>query len=194
MSVTTTALAKEFLEISHASQDNVVGALLNGSEALIEEYCGIKLASASRSEDLHGGVPYLRLRYLPATALSKVTDLWDSEVWDAGLFSDCQVARADADGNIIAPGPDNDPWRQHKDGWWPEGAARWRVAYTGGYSAVPANLTMAILMLTRRAYFARGGENNVASAGLSVSWPALMRGGPIAELLAPFRRIQVASL
>lgn len=180
MSVITLALAKEHLQIAHARQDNVIQAYLDGAEGWIEERLGVKLATGARVEDLDGGDDHLYLTFRPATAITSVVDLWNS---NAAYTSRLEEARRLSYVDSVGRRVDR----------WPEGARRFRATYTAGYVALPAAIKGAVLLMVYRMYQARGGEGANAAAGASLSWAALA-GSDIMEMIKPFNHRRVAKV
>ncbi|GMV82118.1 MAG: hypothetical protein AMXMBFR7_33020 [Planctomycetota bacterium] len=187
MSVLLLADAKAWLEVSHSAQDSVIQLLIDGAEDWVSRECGIALASAARQEDLDGGQPWLYPTFLPITALATVTDLPAATTWPAAVVGENKIARTDEAGRVLAPGPGDEAFRPYKEGWWGEGAKRWRVNYTGGYASIPPGLKIAIFQLVSRAYHQRSGEGSSAAAGAALMWPKLMD-SVISEMLAPYRK------
>jgi len=180
MSIVTLALAKEFLEISHSAQDNVVQALIDGAEEFLARHLGVVFTSAARVEDLDGGELYLYPTLRPVTALTSVVDLWsENAAYSAKVIGDTRLERATAAGRPL--------------GNWPEGSKRFRATYTGGFAAMPAMVKQAVLMMVKRAYDARGGEGSIGAAGVSVSWPAFMQ-SDIAAMVREYSRVRMARI
>ena len=172
MSVVTLALAKQYLQIAHTAQDLVVQAMLDAAEDYIERYCGCKLANASHEEDLDGGELALHPTYLPLTAITTVTDNWDSDkAWDAAIHH-TSIRVADDNYEIV-------------DVLWPLGKARWHAKYKGGFAALPSALQLAVLQLVFRAYVQRAGESGNSAAGASFNFGD---DSGIRELMRPFRQ------
>lgn len=155
MAVLTIGEVKEFLEIGHAVQDTTVQSLIDGIEDFTERQCGIKLVSASRTEDHAGGSLALRPDVAPVTSVTKLERLSSDgtlETVDATLY---RLER----NRIIR-------WDR----------ARWdrdtvyRVTFTGGFSTVPDGLKHAMLQLVRRYYDNRGGKQQQAAQGFGVTW------------------------
>jgi len=174
MSTVTLVLAKEFLEISHSAQDNAIQAMLDGAEDWLARYLGVALASATRTEDLNGGDLYLLPNIRPVTALTSVVDLFsDDEPYTAMVEGEGRLFWADSVGRSL--------------GRWPAGFKRFRAVYTGGFATMPKSLQLGVLMLTKRAYDARGGEKSLGAAGASMSWESLL-GSDIERIVAEYKR------
>lgn len=174
MSVVTLALAKEFLEITHSAQDNVIQLLIDGAEEFLAKRCRVHFASAEYVEDLDGGYEYLFLGHRPATEVESVVDLWtENEEYSSLLVGDGRLMRADSAGKPL--------------GDWPKGIRRFRATYTAGFATMPAPVKQAVVMLVRRAYEARGGESSLAAAGASMNFEAFMQ-SDIPIMLREFSR------
>jgi hypothetical protein len=157
MSIVTLALAKEFLEITHTAQDNVVQMLLNGAEDYLSKRLGVHFASSEYIEEVDGGAEWLFLKHLPVSAVESVVDLWsDDAELSCKLINNSRLIYADAVGVPL--------------GKWPKGERRYRVTYTAGHAAMPDIVKTVVCMLVRRAYEARGGEASVSAAGASMNF------------------------
>jgi uncharacterized phiE125 gp8 family phage protein len=180
MSAISLAVAKEFLQISHSAQNNVLQILIDTAEDFVAKHLGVEFSQTSYSEILDGGVPYLRPSHQPLVSVTSVVDMFgelgDIDVTPAGSGL---IHYADADGKRIGP--------------WPEGIARFNLTYTAGYSALPAALKTAVLMLVSRAYNARSGEGSSGAAGASMQLASLMS-SDIAALIRPYSRRRVAGV
>jgi hypothetical protein len=180
MSTLTLALVKEFLEIGHSKQDNVIQLLIDGAETFLENWLGVRFTSASRIEDLDGGGEYLLANLRPVTAVASVKDLWNGEAAMAcRLVGDGRILRADATGRPL--------------GEWTQGVRRYRATYTGGYASVPAPVKQAALQMVYRAYQARASEASNSVAGASTTWGALFD-SDMMKMVMPFRRVRAVEL
>lgn len=177
MATISLSLAKEWLEISHSSQDNALAIVLDMLDEWIEEYCGIKLAAASRQEDLDGSDYELRPTMLPLNSVTSVSDLKSTSTTQYWRQVGDHILRKTSSGLPL-------------DSRWPGGPARFRVAYNGGYSSVPATLKTAMLQLLHRAYNERGGLASFASSGVQSNWQAITDSS-IGQLLRPFRKVGI---
>lgn len=189
MSLTTLALAKEALQISHDRQDNYVQALLDGAESFIAEQLHVRFGAQDITEDLPNpsdttvpiyynawnrsdGESFLLPSQRPINSLTTIVDLWnDSAAESAQVIGAGLLQRTDADGRPL--------------GSWPWGAKRYRVTYNAGYAALPAALQQAVLMLVNRAYSARGGETAMATLGEKTIFGAFAE-SDIVALIRPF--------
>ena len=191
VSIVTLALAKEFLEIRHTKQDNVVQLMIDSAEDFIAKHLCVEFASAARQEDLDGGGAYLLLGFRPATVLTSVTDRLGSTVMTAALIGDGRVGRADSNGvPLLRPEQlqdFNNAVYASNAARWPDGLKRFRVVYTAGHATLPAVLKGAILMMVYRAYQRRGGETSSGAAGMNFAWAALMD-SEIAQMIQPYSR------
>jgi len=178
MSLVTVADVKALGRIDYDTHDLQIQLLIDGVEAFVENYCGLKLTSATRVELLDGGGRDLFVNYGPITAVAKVEDREDDdEIEDASnyFFTDTRILK------------DEDYFE------WEEGMDRWRVTYTGGYDAstVPAGLKNAIIGLTLLAYNNMAGSSSKSGAGGSESFANLAEQNNLTYLLDIFslRRI-----
>lgn len=175
MSVVTLALAKSALMVSHTAQDAYIQAMLNGVEDWVAKHLGVSLTSGTCQDDLDGGDIYLFPKTRPITAVASVTDLWGNETYPFTVESQTRIRW-----NLL-------PVYGVRETPWPHGVARFRVAYTAGYTAMPAGVQLAILQLCARAYEARAGQSGNGAAGASISFARLLD-SDIAALLKPYRR------
>ena len=189
MSLTTLALAKEALQISHALQDNYIQALLDGAESFIAAQLNVRFGTLDCTEDLPAeadcsvplyynawnraeGEAFLMASNRPVTTLLSVTDNWANGAAEcAQLAGTGLIQRLDTGGRPLGP--------------WPWGAKRYHVHYTAGYAALPAALQQAVLMLVSRAYSARGGETTNAVLGEKTVF-GLFAQSDLVELIKPF--------
>jgi hypothetical protein len=180
MSVTTLAVAKEYLQISHNAQNVVIQLLIDGAEQFISGHLGIELATDDFEEDLPGGEQYLWPTKRPVTEVESVVDRWNDDLaMDCELVGDGRIRRADENGQPL--------------GDWPAGDRRFHVKYSAGLEAVPIPIQIATLQLVSRAYQARSGESSNSIAGANANWGTLA-GSDILEMLKPFSRRRVVGL
>jgi hypothetical protein len=178
MSAVLLATAKQFLQISHSSQDTVVQLLIDGAEAWMAQWLGVAFASASHTEDLDGGELWLWPNYRPVTAVDSVKDNRgnDAEL-DAILIGQGRIGRADADGNALDAAI------------WPDGVKRWHAKYTAGWATLPTPVQLAVLQLVYRSYYRRGGQAGDGAAGASFNWGTMAD----AEVLRPLYQYRLVS-
>ena len=175
MSVTSLALVKEYLMISHSAQDNVIQMMIDGAEDFLKAELGIELASASYTENLplangpldtsawyvqpwmSTGDMHLTPTHQPCTAVASVTDLYnpDSDPYTFTLIN----------GLIHWTDENGIPY-----GRWPQGVARFQVVYTAGLATVPAVITEAVCALVKRRYDSRSGETGTGASGATQTW------------------------
>lgn len=161
MSQVTLSLAKEFLEITHSAQDNVVQLLIDSAEEFLAKRLGVSFTSIERVEDLDGGEEYLFLTHRPATDVESVVDRWsDDAEYGSQLIGDGRLLHADSVGKPL--------------GNWPKGVRRFRATYNSGFAAMPAPVKEVVIMLVRRAYEARGGESSISASGASMNFAKFM--------------------
>ena len=168
-SVLTLAQIKAHLRVEGTDEDTYLTALAGGVEDWAARYLGVAWSSAARTEDLDGGGVGLWPSYCPVSAVTSVTDN--------------ETAIAESTDNYAVW---NDQVLRDDRSRWGDGRARYRVVYTGGYSAVPDGIVVALLQLVSRAYDNRGGKAGEAAAGWSGNWQELL-GGDIAVMLSPYK-------
>jgi len=151
MSVVSLDLAKAMLQVAGTDEDTLIQALLDGVESWVEGQWGVLLSQQEVEEHLFGGERCLWPTKVPVVSVSSV------ETEDGSSISSTSYA---VRGNAIV----------HDDEWEP---IWYVVAYTAGYSEIPASLESCILSLVRRAYDARGGAASERAGGHAVEWRAL---------------------
>lgn len=121
MGFITLAEARQWLNLTDASEDDLLLDLIDAASTAVENYCNRPLASATVTEDYTGtGTALLFLRRTPVTAVLQVIL--------AGLPVECSfdsISIRRADGGIFAHG------------------SRVTVTYTGGWDPVPGDIKMA---------------------------------------------------
>lgn len=160
MSEILLATAKEYVQIGHTDQDTVLQAMIDGIEEWVEQFCGIKLASAARIDRVDGGGFSLWPLSRPVgtvTEVAFVQDESDPNVIQSGTYrtQDDQIIRDD---------------KQR----WQDGRRIFKVTYTGGHSTVPAGLILVMLDLIKRRYDNRGGKATQSAAGFGTGWQGLL--------------------
>ncbi len=200
MSLVTLALVKEWIQIAHSQQDNVLQLMIDGAESFLEGLLNIKLTSDEHEEDLDSdpsndfardpgfglsptngnGAAFLVPSNRPVTAVESVVDLQDEDAEFNFRVQGDLIALTDADGNPL--------------GAWPPGLKRFRVSYTAGYDedTVPKTIKLAVCMLVKRAYDARDGQNGINANGNVADFGALMDSA-IVKMVQPFSRKRMAS-
>jgi hypothetical protein len=179
MSTLDLDLVREYLQVGHSGQDTVIQLLIDAAEEWAARWLGCDLEQAQHTEDVDGGQLYLAPTHRPLVEITSVTDRQTDDEYDAAEVGDL-IARANADGVPL------------DDTLWPEGLARWRVVYYGGWADVPEGIKLGLLQLIGRAYQQRSGEASGSAAGVATNWQALA-GSDILALLRPYQRIPVIS-
>ncbi len=196
MSQVSLALAKEFCEINHDQQDNVVQALIDGAEDFLAKHLCVDFTSDDFAEDLPlaGGdidqglpcrLPYPTLPFLlpshrPVTELDAVVDHFDNDlVIPVRLIGDSRIIRTDDAGRPC--------------GVFVDQTGRYGVTYTAGFAAFPSAIQFAVLHLVSRAYQARGGQISASAEGAAIAWEKLL-GSDIMALVKDYSRRRVISV
>jgi len=169
MSLVTLALAKEFLQISHAQEDLTIQMLIDSSEEFAQLITGLYFYSDTGeiTELLDGGEVELWAKRLP---IQSVTSVLDTDNDDAET-TDIKVTRS-----RILDGTDGTKWGKGKQ--------RWKVNYIAGYGLadIPAGLKHAVLDLVYRAHANRGGKRHQSAAGYGYDWESLAGSGLMKRL------------
>lgn len=172
---------KKFLRVSHDSDDDLIGTLIDGCQSWIESVCGIKLTESNYAGYMDGGGVSLWPEYRPVISVTSVTD---NETGTAQSTDNYYLRYSS---QIVHDGESR----------WSDGRGRWLVSYTAGYGGtgddsidVPNGLKVALMHLVRRAYDARGGPKSESAAGWSVSWEGLVS-GDVGVLLSPYMEMRL---
>jgi len=171
MSLVTVDEVKAIGRIDYSTHDTELQLLIDGAEAYVEEYCNIKLTSATYTDervDADGG-PDLYPRNLPITDVTDVKDAWDDDTAEDAseyYFTDTRIVQ------------------DLRDGAWEEGELRWKVTYEAGYDAstAPKGLKNAIIGLALLSYNNADSKHSNSAQGLSLSWDKLAEGNINAQL------------
>lgn len=160
MGILSIDTAKQFLQVAHSAEDDVIQILLDSAEELVCRETGIYLHAGSGAveELLDGGCQALLPTKLPILSVTGVYDTWsDDEAVDDLLFSEVRVMR------------------KYAYQWFAVGVKRWKVKYAAGYAAttVPAGLKQIFLDLVYRGYTNRGSKGHQSAAGHGYDWQAL---------------------
>ncbi len=156
MALITPTEAKAFLQISHTDTniDLFIAAAIEEAEGIL----GKKTTNdPARSDDVDGGGFSLMPPGRPIDSITSITDLLPEpgSVVDSSIY---ELRR-----NFI----------YKRDGLrWREGAARYRIAYSGGWAeaSVPSTVKLAIMQIMFRDYHGRGGQASQLAAGIQVQW------------------------
>jgi len=195
MSVITLNEARAFLQVASTQEDDLIALLARGAVEWVAAQCGAVIGEQTRIEDLDGGGRLIELPGRPALSVERVFDRTAGVVIEPARY---QLRR---DGLLLGG-----------DARWPDGVARFRVAYRCGYAdpeepgvagdatttggveparrVLPDALKAAALHLLRRAYDNRAGAARENLAGWAVEWDALAD-GQVAALLEPWREMGV---
>lgn len=184
MALTTTGALLSFLGNSACNlSDSDLQTLMNQASAVVKEYIGRDIESATYTEFYDGdGYRDIGLRQRPVTA---ITSVWiDPEGYygdGSGSFttSDLQVAGEDyalVRNNLTLSKTGLLRW-----GRWPRGTGNIKVTYVGGYTTVPADIQLAVHQVAawiRKT--AEHGGSSLASENLGDYGYAL--GGPVGTM------------
>lgn len=173
MSLITTAIYKEFLQIDWDSENNILGIITEALEDHVSELTGIRFietgGSVTINDDVDGGDIHLRPKYHPITALNSITDRNTDEAYDISevLFNERSI------------------WQEGLTRW-DAGVERWRVNIDAGYTAstLPSGLKMIMLDVAFRWYNNRGGKQSESYEGVSVNWAEFFTSDVMAKLSA----------
>ena len=151
MSLILLATAKQYLQISHAEEDDVLQIMLDGAESWVADQAGICLCSddtAQITETLDGGNLFLWPKYCPINSIVQIVDKGDGDkVVSASEYSfkPTYIYRWDDDAADVSQQP------------WDEGFQRYQVMYTAGYDAdtMPAAIKRAVLHYVYQDYHGR---------------------------------------
>ena len=161
MSLMTLAEAKQWLRISHSTEDTVLQTVLDALESWIAKKLGIVFYTGSSNEIieyLDGGVRNLYPVNKPINSITEVYDV----VAGAIVSTDYYDFTED---RIIYHQEEKWPSRDSK-------TRRYRVTFQGGYNAtsLPAEIKLLILAFFRRWYLQRSGQKSEKEAGHSIVW------------------------
>lgn len=179
MSVLTTALAKEYAQIDHTADDNVIALAIDTAEEYVCKVLGVRIyatsGDAAVEEYCDGGGNSLWPLYHPITAVNSVFDADPTPV------------------ELV----DSDDYRFNAyrifykltDRRWHVGDGRWLVNYDAGYleSDVPSAIKSAMLKLVARILNNRDDMKSEGVSGLSRAWSALWSDNDFRMLLEPYR-------
>jgi len=143
--VTSTAV-KAFLSIAHTDDDTLIASLVNYVSSAIESYCHREFTSGAHTEYLDGGESLI-VKHLPITAITGIYDTFDSD-----LVVDADNYDYDGGAGLIYPSQSSE---FYWGGEWSAGRRRWKVVYTGGYAAVPDDVSLAACTWIADIYEAR---------------------------------------
>ncbi len=167
--LTTLAASKRHLGVSGSDDDTLIDELIDAASEAIERYCGREFNEESRTEYYDGGADHVVLRARP---VSTVTSLHDDPGRDFGARSLVDPSRYAVDelaGIVELDG-----------GRFGKGRLSVKVVYTGGFAAVPDDVSRACAILVAHWYNrAKQGSEGVASEGMgpyaarydSTQWP-----------------------
>lgn len=204
MALTTTANVKAYLGITVSTYDTLIDRLVLAAQAEIERFCGLAFDSASHTEYFDGNrKPSVVLTNTPVTAVASVSYRKDNDEWTA---YDATTYDWDADTGILELLSTAELWIAGADGLarrgFPKGNKAVRVAYTGGYSSIPADLQQACIELVAYMYGGSASARQARASGLvseslgyeSRSWAqmhAAQRFDLLTTLVGSYRRVPV---
>lgn len=162
MSIVTVALAKQYLQIGHSSEDDVLQVFIDAAEDFVEKYCGIAVYEAdggSVTEYLDGGDYNLWPTSRPVNSVSGIYDTENGNAEETDYRVHGDRILKDDDGEI-----------------WDDGFRRWKVEYSGGYSSsdYPSALKKVVLDLVYRWMNGRGGKGRQSAAGYGFNFSDLL--------------------
>lgn len=163
MAFVTVAEAKEYLQISHSAQDNVLAIFISAAISALEKMLDIKLDNDAPDyvETLDGGGEFLRPSFKPINSISKIEDLIGDYTFSGDDYEivSKRFIRREYAGVVL----------------WPTGTNRIRVTYKAGYTeaTLPSVLKLCLLSLIQRMYANRGGIASESNQGVSVNWQDL---------------------
>jgi hypothetical protein len=175
MSTITLAQAKEYIRVTStdATLEAMIQLIVDGAEDVVSRYCATQLSATACNEIANGGVQYFSLATRPVISITNIYHA-DSEYTygsDEYVIRDNRVYPASS-GALVA-------------GRWPRGT--YYIAYSAGYTTVPAGMKQAILMITARMFDNRGGLSSLSGGGGSQGWSgAISAGSDLALLLDPY--------
>lgn len=139
MSLTTTANVKEYLGISGASEDALLGRLANWATDLIHSYCGRIFQEADYDEHYDGdGTDGLLTNQYPVSAVTLLeVDGVSKDASSYALYGQLGLLKL-------------------KSGRFSRGKNNVRIRYRAGYAAVPKDLEQAAIELVALKYYDRG--------------------------------------
>lgn len=117
-------VAKDFLRVSGTDEDGIIHIMLLGIEATVKENLSNKIVASESSVYLDGGGETLRIPYVP------VSEETGDEIT---VHDDIYNVDVDADMYRLVP-TTGQIFYKNEATLWPEGAKRYLVTYTSGYS------------------------------------------------------------
>lgn len=144
--------AKDFLRITGTDDDGLIAIMLGGIEATIKENLSNKIIAEEATVYLDGGGETMRIPYVPVS----------EEVGDEITVHD-DIYNVDVDSDMYRLVPTTGQiFYKNEATLWPEGAKRYLVTYTSGYSIrddyaeVVERIKLAELTWLSDIYFQRG--------------------------------------
>ena len=175
----TSAESKRFIGVEHSDDDTLIGELITGVSAAVEKYTGRAFSPAvSYTEYLNGGSNYLITKRPPIKA---ITGVYDHFADDDEVDSDNYEFDANA-GLIYYTAGAATSILTETTGLWGVGVRRWKIVYTVDYTAVPADVKIAVLTWIADIYAHR---DDVKSGALGDE--SYLRAGAVSAQLMPDR-------
>lgn len=189
----TVADVKAYAKITGSEDDALLASLLESAEQALRDYCSRPLgwSQASVAETLSGSgnnslvVTNVPVAESPAPVVVLLTGAVTTETVAASRY------RFD---------PDSGEFRIIEDDpiyacAWPAGFRNVTMTYTGGYAAIPANLSHAAILATLWLFYGSGQDPSMASEGLGAysytKWVAVEGHSippEVEAMVAPYRR------
>lgn len=117
-------VAKDFLNVTDTDDDGIIHIMLLGLEATIKENLSNKVIAEEATVYLDGGGETLRIPYVPVSEVSGDEILVHDDIYDVDVDED-MYRLIPTTGQIFY---------KNEATLWPEGAKRYLVTYTSGFS------------------------------------------------------------
>lgn len=177
MPILSSADAKTYLGITGAQDDAWLTLVLPVLDAKLEGLCSRKFTGTAQVTELYdGGVRELVLQKVPVVSLDELRDAFDTDTDPLGEVVDSTLYTFDAETgtlwlreeeplalSTLGEGVGNPPV-------WGRGQRRWRVKYTQGYAAVPADVKGAALKVIASWWRNRTAVKSESAGGQSVTF------------------------
>jgi len=168
-------VAKDFLRIAHTDDDGIIHIMLLGIEATVKENLSNKVIAEETSVYLDGGVKHLRIPRVPVS----------EETGDEILVHD-DIYNVDVDEDMYRLIPTTGQiFYNNEATMWPEGAKRYLVTYTSGYSLrtdfaeVLERIKLAELTWLSDIYYQRGASTKKETIDEVSQWYDMTRDMPL---------------
>lgn len=191
MAIISLSDAKAALGITGTARDAQITALLAGVSAMIETYAGRAFSQAAVTEYHFGGVASLPLRRYPVASIATVTDELTGSVVDSSGYevqASTGLLRRLPWGSVWEGGHPASPFDRRFPAPEAANARRWKVAYTGGPVAAPADVQLAAFEVLGGMLKSQGGVASEKDGDYAVTF-ATTGGMPAsaASILARYR-------